>query len=119
MDDLPQWSTNRTVLIGDACHPVLPYGFSGASMAIEDAVTLAILLGEGEGKGGLEPHDIEARLKLFESLRRPRVARVRATSRTMSNSEDVAMVREYRTFLSEFDVVEHARAEVAKYLGGK
>ena len=35
------WSTGRTVLLGDAAHPVLPFLAQGAGLAIEDAVALA------------------------------------------------------------------------------
>lgn len=35
------WSTGRTVLLGDAAHPVMPYLAQGAGLAIEDAAALA------------------------------------------------------------------------------
>jgi salicylate hydroxylase len=35
------WSTGRTVLLGDAAHPVLPFLAQGAGLAIEDAAALA------------------------------------------------------------------------------
>ena len=38
---MQQWSAGRVVLMGDACHPMLPFMAQGAVMAIEDAVTLA------------------------------------------------------------------------------
>jgi salicylate hydroxylase len=38
---LPSWVENRTVLMGDACHPRLPYLAQGAAQAIEDAGVLA------------------------------------------------------------------------------
>ena len=76
MDEIPHWSLNHTALLGDACHPVSPFGFSGASMAIEDAVTLSVLL----------TYDIQAEkvpelLNLYEEIRKPRVGRVRDSSR--------------------------------------
>ena len=40
LEEVPRWSVNETVLLGDAAHAVLPFGFSGASMAIEDAIVL-------------------------------------------------------------------------------
>ena len=114
MDEIPRWSARHTVLIGDACHPVVPFGFSGAGMAIEDAVTLAALL-----PADVRAQDISVRLELFERIRRPRVARVRETSRLMSNSEDLQMMKEYREFLSEFDAVECAKQELAKEVASK
>jgi salicylate hydroxylase len=76
MDEIPRWSTKHTVLLGDAGHPVLPFGFSGASMAIEDAVTLATLL-----PSNIQPNQIEDRLELYEKIRKPRIGRVREHSR--------------------------------------
>lgn len=40
-DPLAQWSTRRMSLLGDACHPMMPFMAQGAGMAIEDAVVLA------------------------------------------------------------------------------
>ncbi|KAI3559123.1 FAD binding domain-containing protein [Colletotrichum abscissum] len=47
MEPLEKWSEGRLALIGDACHPFTPFMGQGAAMAIEDAVTLAILLRRG------------------------------------------------------------------------
>ncbi|KAH7050677.1 hypothetical protein BKA57DRAFT_459271 [Linnemannia elongata] len=38
------WYHKRTVLLGDACHKMLPFGGQGATMAMQSAVTLANLL---------------------------------------------------------------------------
>src|SRR4051794_33605696 len=35
----------HTVLLGDACHPTLPYQAQGAAMAVEDGAVLGHLLG--------------------------------------------------------------------------
>jgi salicylate hydroxylase len=35
------WTGKRTVLLGDACHPMLPFMAQGAVMAIEDGMVLA------------------------------------------------------------------------------
>ena len=37
---LKKWSKNRVLLLGDACHPILPYLAQGASQAIEDSYVL-------------------------------------------------------------------------------
>ena len=34
---LPVWSAECVTLLGDACHPMLPFMGQGATMAIEDA----------------------------------------------------------------------------------
>ena len=113
MDDIPHWSINHTVLLGDACHPVSPFGFSGASMAIEDAVTLSALLPRDVNIG-----DINGRLGLYQDIRRERVGRVRETARTNAigdNSKGMAM--DYMRFLSEHDAVGHAEQALAEHLG--
>jgi salicylate hydroxylase len=38
---LERWTRNRVTLLGDACHPTLPFLAQGAMMAIEDGVVLA------------------------------------------------------------------------------
>jgi salicylate hydroxylase len=70
------WHRGRAVLIGDACHPMLPFLAQGAAMGIEDGFALAQLLPlQGDGAG------IEAALARFFALRQPRTARVQATAR--------------------------------------
>jgi salicylate hydroxylase len=66
------WSSGRVGLIGDAAHAMLPHQAQGAAMAIEDAAVLAPLL--------VTEADAESALSRFESLRRPRVERVRRLS---------------------------------------
>jgi 2-polyprenyl-6-methoxyphenol hydroxylase-like FAD-dependent oxidoreductase len=114
MDEIPHWSANHTVLLGDAGHPVLPFGFSGASMAIEDAVTLANLL-----PSDIESTQIQDRLLLYEQIRKPRIARVREHSREIGGGrEDMQFIRSYREFLSSYDAIEHTKQELARHLGG-
>ena len=37
---LKRWSAGRVTLLGDACHPMLPFMAQGAAQAIEDGATL-------------------------------------------------------------------------------
>ncbi|MEM8792444.1 MAG: FAD-dependent monooxygenase [Pseudomonadota bacterium] len=62
----------NTVLVGDAAHPMLPFMAQGATMALEDAVTLAQCL---------EGREVPVALARYTRLRRDRVARVYETSR--------------------------------------
>ena len=40
-DPMSAWSQGRITLLGDACHPMLPFLAQGAVMALEDAMVLA------------------------------------------------------------------------------
>ncbi|PLB55574.1 salicylate hydroxylase [Aspergillus steynii IBT 23096] len=41
---LKTWTRGSVALIGDACHPMLPYVAQGAAQAVEDAAALGVLL---------------------------------------------------------------------------
>jgi salicylate hydroxylase len=43
-EPMPRWSQGRVTLLGDACHPTLPFLGQGGVMAIEDAWVLAACL---------------------------------------------------------------------------
>jgi len=70
---LEQWSVGRVTLLGDACHPMLPFMAQGAAQAIEDGATLAGCLAD-------TGTDIASRLRHYEALRRPRASRLQAMS---------------------------------------
>jgi salicylate hydroxylase len=40
-DPLPHWTKGRVSLLGDACHPMMPFMAQGAAMGLEDAAILA------------------------------------------------------------------------------
>ena len=69
---MPQWGKGRITLLGDACHPTLPFMAQGAAMAIEDAAVLSGCL-------QTEP-DIDTALQGYEALRKPRTARIQKGS---------------------------------------
>jgi salicylate hydroxylase len=66
---MPQWSVGRVTLLGDACHPMLPFMAQGTSQALEDACILTRLLDTAGG-------EIEPALKRYEDLRRDRTAKI-------------------------------------------
>jgi salicylate hydroxylase len=74
-DPLPKWSRERVTLLGDACHPMVPFMAQGASMAIEDAVVL------GRALRDVEEGEIETALARYENVRKQRTARVQIGSR--------------------------------------
>lgn len=62
-------------LLGDACHPTLPYQAQGAAMAVEDAIVLSRLLGRLDKKqqaGADDCPTVGAVIKVYESLRKTR-----------------------------------------------
>lgn len=73
-DPLPFWGTGRVTLVGDAAHPMYPFGSNGGTQAIIDGRVLAWALARAE-----EP---VAGLAAYENLRRePMNALVEANRR--------------------------------------
>lgn len=72
-DPLPTWGEGRITLLGDACHPMLPFMAQGAAQAIEDAAVLAGSLASID--------DVPTALRRYEDLRRERTARVQLAAR--------------------------------------
>ena len=75
---LARWSVGRVTLLGDACHPMLPFVAQGAAQAIEDGATLTACLRKND--------DIPEALAHYQTLRLPRTAHVQslAASNKMS-----------------------------------
>jgi salicylate hydroxylase len=69
---LGQWSRGRVTLLGDACHPMLPFMAQGAAQAIEDGAALTTCLAETT--------DIEAAFRRYETVRLPRASRIQSLS---------------------------------------
>lgn len=72
-EPLQQWSAGRVTLLGDACHPMLPFLAQGAAQAIEDGAALAVCLTKAQ--------DIPEALKHYEALRLPRTAKIQTIAR--------------------------------------
>jgi salicylate hydroxylase len=66
---MPRWSQGRVTLMGDACHPTLPFLGQGAVMALEDAYVLAGCLAQHLGDHG-------AAFTRYEAERRTRTSAV-------------------------------------------
>ncbi|THH26332.1 hypothetical protein EUX98_g7853 [Antrodiella citrinella] len=65
-----------TVLLGDACHPMLPYRAQGAAMAIEDAAVIGNLFSHLT-----HPSQIRPLLQAYQDLRLARTAATQGQSR--------------------------------------
>ena len=70
---MAQWGQGRVTLLGDACHPTLPFMAQGAAMAIEDAAVLAGCIAAD--------NDVVRALQRYENLRRQRTANIQNGSR--------------------------------------
>uniref|UniRef100_A0A060T0J4 ARAD1C08558p n=1 Tax=Blastobotrys adeninivorans TaxID=409370 RepID=A0A060T0J4_BLAAD len=77
MPILPRWvsKSGRVVLLGDACHAMLPYLAQGAAQALEDGATLAEVLVNCD-KGG-----IPAALQAYEKKRKRRTENIQKGAR--------------------------------------
>ena len=72
-DPLPRWADGPIVLLGDACHPMMPYMAQGGASALEDAAILARCLDDAD--------DIDDAFRRYEATRHERTARLQLTSR--------------------------------------
>jgi len=75
-DPLPCWSKGPMTLVGDACHPMMPFMAQGAGMAIEDGVVLARNLA-----AVTRPEQLGAALARYEAMRLERASQIQIGSR--------------------------------------
>jgi salicylate hydroxylase len=75
-EPLPQWSVGRVSLLGDACHPMLPFMAQGAGMSIEDGVVVARCLAQAQ-----RVDDVAAALQRYAASRQARTAEIQIASR--------------------------------------
>jgi salicylate hydroxylase len=73
-EPLDQWGIGSTTLLGDACHPMLPFMAQGSCQAIEDAVVLARCLSDASVS------DAAHALRRYEKARQSRTAQVQTSS---------------------------------------
>jgi salicylate hydroxylase len=89
---VPGWGTDRIMLIGDAAHPMLPFGAQGASQGIEDAVAVATVL------AGATVDSAPVALRAYEQVRRARITEVHAfiqdNERNHHVEDDAAQARD-------------------------
>ncbi|MEQ3625834.1 MAG: FAD-dependent monooxygenase [Marinobacter sp.] len=73
-DPMKEWVKGNIALLGDACHPMLPFLSQGAAMAIEDALVLSDAL-------AATPSDLALALSRYQDERLPRCSRVQLEAR--------------------------------------
>ena len=75
-EPIENWTDERVTLLGDACHPMLPFLAQGAVMAMEDGLMLARALDEVSD--------------IVEALQRYQTARIDRTTRAVRGSTENA-----------------------------
>jgi salicylate hydroxylase len=75
---LPTWIQGGIALIGDACHPMLPYVAQGAANGIEDAAVIATALNCTS--------NIQLALRVYETVRKERAEKIAASASDTSRS---------------------------------
>lgn len=75
-DPLTRWSRGHMTLVGDACHPMMPFMAQGAGMAIEDGVVLARNLATVR-----DSQQVTAALARYETMRIARASQIQVGSR--------------------------------------
>ncbi|KAI1338657.1 hypothetical protein F5Y15DRAFT_123771 [Xylariaceae sp. FL0016] len=81
VDKIPTWASHHLTLLGDAAHPFPPHQGQGSACSMEDAAALAVVL-----QHGVQPKDVPARLKLYETIRKERAQKLQDYSR-IANSD--------------------------------
>ncbi|KAF9888669.1 hypothetical protein FE257_008427 [Aspergillus nanangensis] len=74
---LKTWIKGCVALIGDACHPMLPYVAQGAAQAVEDAAALGVLLSTISSR-----REIPLALQAYEKSRKERAETVQQSGST-------------------------------------
>ncbi|KZT36084.1 FAD/NAD(P)-binding domain-containing protein [Sistotremastrum suecicum HHB10207 ss-3] len=94
-DELPKWTNSRSALAGDAAHAMFPMLGQGGAQGFEDAVTLGILFPLGTPS---DSETISTRLRLFESLRKPRASDIQTMSNRIGRGLPVLRIGEFSIF---------------------
>jgi salicylate hydroxylase len=94
---IPSFVQGKAVLIGDAAHFMLPVHGQGASVSIEDAAALGVLLRGMQGKRA----EVEKRLSLFQQVRHPRATATQALSNFMMAGGGKALAEAGKYFKAE------------------
>lgn len=107
---LPRWQQGQVVLIGDAAHATSPSAGQGASLALEDAITLAKYVHNST-------HLTDA-LIAYEKSRRERAERIVKYSRGRGNNKAISnpMARWFRDLTLPFFLKHFANAESLSWL---
>ncbi|CAI7599603.1 unnamed protein product [Penicillium bialowiezense] len=111
MDTLPTWIDDRLALLGDAAHPFLPYRASGGAMAIEDAVSLAVML-----PGDISRDEVPERLKVYEKARHERATVIQQMTRDSTKLQSPESAWGMIAYIYGHDEFDHSAQVLRKHL---
>lgn len=83
---LSQWTDKNVALLGDACHPMLPFLAQGAAMAIEDSYALAHCL--------TNENDTQTALKAYQDIRLARTRKIQLSARNNASLYHMSLLTE-------------------------
>lgn len=109
MDALDTWVRGCVALLGDACHPSLPYAGSGAALAVEDGASLGVLLGSFS-RQSCSKSRLPVLLQLYESVRMSRSALTVALAvdnRSLYNMPDGSLQQQRDKHFTTHDWSDH------------
>ena len=78
---LERWTDGRVALLGDACHPMLPFMAQGGAMAVEDGHVLAAKCARLDDGEWADNTRLQQTLQSYEESRKPRASRLQQISR--------------------------------------
>ncbi|KAJ5650730.1 Monooxygenase FAD-binding [Penicillium longicatenatum] len=117
---LKTWIRESVALIGDACHPMLPYVAQGAAQAVEDAAALGILLSNITAR-----HEIPRALQVYEMSRKQRAETVqqsgsenRITLHFPDGPEQIARDKQFKAAASGSNPDKWSDRETQQFLWG-
>ncbi|KAJ5080888.1 hypothetical protein N7456_013598 [Penicillium angulare] len=110
MDELPSWVEDRMAVLGDAVHPFLPYRASGGAMAIEDGVSLGVML-----SSDITPDQVPERLKLYEKARHERATIVQQMTRDSATLIPQERVQAMVGYIYGYDEFDHSTQLLRKH----
>ncbi|KAJ5093491.1 Monooxygenase FAD-binding [Penicillium angulare] len=117
---LKTWIRGSVALIGDACHPMLPYVAQGSAQAVEDAAALGVLLSNISSR-----REIPTALQVYERSRKERAETVqqsgsenRVTLHFPDGPEQIARDKQFRAAASGSNPDKWTDRETQKFLWG-
>lgn len=112
MEEIDVWVKGSVALLGDACHPSVPYLAQGAAQAVEDAVVLGRLLGNFS-RSAHPNSSLPELVQIYQNIRKERalpIVRGANRMREMFHARDGPKQEERDRLLLEHDWWDESRS---------